>query len=160
MGPAQRVPWSYWLEQLQNTEINTTVRAFQTRFWSCMPHCAGPVISAFSNLYKHNSRCYCSYYSIVITGTQHGRHGVSNQRSFNWFRQWLGAEQATSHHLNKWDLHTLSLETYSFVTSKLCCYYSDATWASCFQLPVARLFVQWHVLANNKANLHTLSFEM
>ena len=59
-GPTVRVPWSYWLEQLQNTKINTTVRALQTKhvhvFWSRMPHCAGPAISAFRNLYKHNSR--------------------------------------------------------------------------------------------------------
>ena len=70
MGPAKRVPWGHWLEQLQNTKINTTVRAFQTKhvFWSRMPHCAGLAISAFRNLYKHNSRCYYSYYSIVITG--------------------------------------------------------------------------------------------
>ena len=58
VGLAERVPWSYWLEQLQNTKINTTVRAFQTKhvFWSRIPHCAGPAISAFPNLYKHNSR--------------------------------------------------------------------------------------------------------
>ena len=48
-GPAERVPWSYWPGQLQNTEINTTVRAFQTKhlFWSRMSHCAGPAINAF-----------------------------------------------------------------------------------------------------------------
>ena len=58
MGPTERVPSSYWLEQLKNTIINTAVRAFQTKnvFWSRMPHCAGPAISACRNLYKHNSR--------------------------------------------------------------------------------------------------------
>ena len=56
VGPAEWVPLSYWLKQLQNTKINTTVRAFQTKhvFWSRMPHCVGPLISAFRNLYKHN----------------------------------------------------------------------------------------------------------
>ena len=51
-------PWSYWLEQLQDTKINITVRAFQTKhiLWSRMPHCAGSALSAFRSLYKHNSR--------------------------------------------------------------------------------------------------------
>ena len=40
MGPAERVPWGHWLEQLQNTKINITVRAFQTRhvLWPRMPN--------------------------------------------------------------------------------------------------------------------------
>ena len=53
-GAGRAGSWGYWLEQLQNTKINTTVRAFQTKyvFWSRMPHCAGPAISAFRNLYN------------------------------------------------------------------------------------------------------------
>ena len=83
---AERVPWGNWLEHLQNTKINTTVRAFQTKHVSD-PAC--PIVWALRSahcVYEHNSRCYYSYYSIVITGTQHGRHGVSNHRSFNWSR--------------------------------------------------------------------------
>ena len=43
MGPAERVPWGHWLEQLQNTKINTTVRAFQTKHVSD-PAC--PIVRA------------------------------------------------------------------------------------------------------------------
>ena len=43
MRPAERVPWGHWLEHLQNTKINTTVRAFQTKHISD-PAC--PIVRA------------------------------------------------------------------------------------------------------------------
>ena len=43
MGPAERVPWGHWLEQLQKPKINTTVRAFQTKHVSD-PAC--PIVRA------------------------------------------------------------------------------------------------------------------
>ena len=48
-----------------------------------------------------------AFCSSVITVTQHGRHNVSNHRSFNWFRLWLSAEQATGHPLTN-ETSTLS----------------------------------------------------
>ena len=154
MGPAERVPCGHWLEQLQNTKINTTVRAFQTKDVSD-PACT--IVRALRSAH------FATQLALLLQLLQHCyyRDATCPSWRFNWFRQWLSAEQATSHHLNQWDLHTLSLETLSSVTSKLRCYYSDATWASwCFKSPVVRLFVQEHVLANNKANLHTVSLEM
>ena len=60
-GPAERVPWGHWLEQLQNTKINTTVRAFQTK------HVSDPACPIVRALRPAHFAIYINTTRVVIT---------------------------------------------------------------------------------------------
>ena len=75
MGPAERVPWGHWLEQLQNTKINTTVRAFQTKHVSD-PAC--PIVRALRS--AHFAICISTTRVVIVR-----RAGLLlSQQDFEW----------------------------------------------------------------------------